>query len=144
MHLMDFLGIFPFGLYWLLHSAKPIHIIIHSLPSGDKRETWEQSKLPQSISCREDPSRSRRRVMDGLKPLPGLTAMSSVNVNHWFPLRAPVTFPFQSKALNSLLLPFLPFFYRHTGSQKILSCVSYLSIRNGRGERGGEREGGGL
>lgn len=143
MHLMDLLcNFFSLGCASCYTLQNPFNIIIHSLPSGDKRETWEQSKLPKSISCLEDPSRSQKRVMVRLKLPPGLTVMSEVNVNHWFLFRAKVTFPLSLK-LSLSVVSFSLVFYGHTHTHtrvaKILSCVSYLPIRNGRGERGGER-----
>lgn len=140
MHFMDFLGIFSLGCTSCYTLQNPFNIIIHSLPSRDKRETWEQSKLPQSISCLEDPSRSTKRAMGRLKLPPGMTAMREVNVNHWFLLRAQVTFPLSLKLSTVCCLNFYLFFpLTHTQVPKILSCVSYLPIRNGRGRRVGER-----
>lgn len=44
VHLMDFLGIVFLWLYKLLHSARNILIIIHSLPSGGKKNSNRRAK----------------------------------------------------------------------------------------------------
>lgn len=162
--LMDFYGLPPprpaRGRASCYALQNPFNIIIHSLPSGDERETWEQSKLPPSISCLGDPSRSIVGVMVRLKLPPGATAMSEHNVSHWFLLKGPSHFASQSEALNCPSPPFSPshsllthaytsnfflFFFVEKKTKHISLCFLPLT-RNGRGGGRGregrvEREG---
>lgn len=69
--------------------------------------------------------------------------MSSVNVIHRFPLRAPLSFPLRLKLLTILYVTFFFFFFfsfTNALTHKILSCVSYLSISKGEGKEGREGE----
>lgn len=142
MHLMDLLCFFfSLGCASCYTLQNPFNIIIHSLPSGDKRETWEQSKLPKSISCLEDPSRSQKRVMVRLKLPPGLTVMSEVNVNHWFLFRAKVTFPLSLKLSLSVVSFSLVFYghtHTHTGCKNLILCFLPSNKKWERGKRGRE------
>lgn len=71
-----------------------------------------------------------------LKLPPGLTEMSWVNVNHWFPLTPRSLSPLALK-LSTFLFSFVSDWNR---PENVSSLTSYLPKRKGRGDRWGREE----